>query len=293
MKNFVSVTKIILIACVALSLVRMGQAQRTTESDVQEIDTRIWSQSYWLRMAKLGLVEIAPAVPCREAVYTSSRIDAPGVRTEDSPDVPVTTDPNTTQSENSVFVHPLDINILLNSNNSTDWNGSSVSILYGADALFTTDGGTTWGGQITGAGGSNSGDPATAIGRNGWYYVGYVADDYGQGVAHSTDAGTTWTHVQVASGGFVLDKNHMWIDNSPASLHEGNLYSAWTNLQGGPNYENIELSRSTDNGLSWSSVTNISAAVSSGSHDQGVNIQTGPNGEVYAVWAIYDSWPAD
>ena len=38
---------------------------------------------------------------------------------------------------------------------------------------------------------------------------------------------------------------------------------------------------------------NLSSAVSAGSHNQGVNIQTGPNGEVYAVWAIYDSWPSD
>jgi len=24
-----------------------------------------------------------------------------------------------------------------------------------------------------------------------------------------------------------------------------------------------------------------------------VNIQTGPNGEVYVAWAIYDGWPTD
>ncbi len=293
MKQFVNVVKIITIVFVALFVVRIGLAKGTTELQVQEIDTRIWSQSYWLSMAKLGLVEVATAVPCREAVYTSSRIDAPGVITEDSPDVPVTDDPNTTQSENSVFVHPLDINILLNSNNSTDWDGSSVNTLYGANAFFTTDGGMTWGGQIAGAGGYNSGDPATAIGRNGWYYVGYVADNYGQGVAYSTDEGNSWTHVQVAGGGYVLDKNHLWIDNSLASPYEGNLYSAWTNFQGGANYEDIELSRSTDNGLSWSSPINISSAVSAGSHNQGVNIQTGPNGEVYAAWSIYDYWPSD
>ncbi len=293
MKLSVGVIKILVVVFVALLATRIGIAQRTVESEVHKIDTRIWSQSYWLKMAELGLVEVAPAVPCREAVYTSSRIDAPGVVTDDSPDVPVTTDPNTTQSENSVFIHPLDINILLNSNNSTDWDGSSVHILYGADALYTTDGGTTWGGQIAGAGGDNSGDPAAAIGRNGWYYVGYVADDYGQGVAFSIDSGNTWTHVQVAAGGALLDKNHLWIDNSVSSPYEGNLYSAWTNLQGGPNYENIELARSTDGGLSWSSPINVSSAVSAGSHDQGVNIQTGSNGEVYAAWSIYDSWPSD
>ncbi len=33
--------------------------------------------------------------------------------------------------------------------------------------------------------------------------------------------------------------------------------------------------------------------MNAGSHNQGVNIQTGPNGEVYAIWSIYDSWPSD
>jgi len=37
----------------------------------------------------------------------------------------------------------------------------------------------------------------------------------------------------------------------------------------------------------------ISTAVNAGSHNQGVNIQTGPDGQVYALWAIYDSWPSD
>ena len=37
----------------------------------------------------------------------------------------------------------------------------------------------------------------------------------------------------------------------------------------------------------------LSTAVSAGSHNQGVNIQTGPNGEVYVVWTVYDSWPSD
>jgi hypothetical protein len=290
-KQKVSVVQILVMVAIALLVVAGVQAQTDAESKAQEPNTRIWSQAYWLKMAKLGLVEVAPPVPCKEAVYTSSRIDAPGVVTEDSPDVPVTDDPNTTQSENSVFVHPFDINTVLNSNNSTGWDGSEVDVFYGADALSTTDGGQTWDGSIQGAVGSNNGDPAAAIGLNGWFYVGYIAGNLGQGVAHSTDAGDNWTHVQVASGGF-LDKNHLWIDNSSSSPHEGNLYSAWTNF-GGDNDSEIELSRSTDGGLSWSSPINISSAVGAGSHNQGVNIQTGPGGEVYAAWSIYDTWVSD
>ncbi|MCD4736724.1 MAG: PKD domain-containing protein, partial [Bacteroidales bacterium] len=87
-------------------------------------------------------------------------------------------------------------------------------------------------------------------------------------------------------------KNHLWIDNSPTSPHEGNVYNAWTPF-GGTNDTEIEFSRTTNEGISWSNAINISSAVNAGSHNQGVNIQTGPNGEVYVVWTIYDSWPTD
>ncbi|NIW49928.1 MAG: hypothetical protein GWN14_01780, partial [candidate division Zixibacteria bacterium] len=80
--------------------------------------------------------------------------------------------------------------------------------------------------------------------------------------------------------------------NSPSSPYEGNLYSAWTDF-GGPYNEEIVISRSTDDGLSWSPRQEISSAVNAGSHNQGVNISSGPNGEVYVTWAIYDSFPAD
>ncbi|NIT59687.1 MAG: hypothetical protein GWN00_26745, partial [Aliifodinibius sp.] len=254
------------------------------------VNPKIWSQSYWQQMAEKGLVELAKPGQLPAAEYSGSQIRAITVDTDDSPDVPVTTNPNTTQSENSIFVNPLNNDKVLNSNNSTD---NPVSTVFGTSAFMTTDGGQTWAGQIQGTGGPNSGDPAAVISLNGRYYVGYIADNLGQGVAHSTDEGNTWTHVQVAPNpGSIADKNHLWIDNSPTSPHEGNLYSAWTDF-GGANNEEIVISRSTDNGLTWSTLQNISAAVNAGSHNQGVNISTGPNGEVYVAWAIYDSFPAD
>ena len=260
----------------------------------EEVDTRIWSISYWMEMAELGLVPFSPDLPIEPAVYTSSMIPATDMfAAVDSPDVPVTTATDTTQTENSIFVNPNDANKLLNSNNSTDWNGSFVTTLYGADAFMSADGGATWGGQVQGAGGPNRGDPAAAIDLSGRYYVGYIAANSGQGVAHSTNEGATWTHVQVAPNpGILADKNHLMVDNSATSAYSGNLYSAWTEF-GGINNNEIGTVRSTDGGLTWSAVQEISSAVGAGSHNQGVNIQTGPNGEVYAVWAIYDSWPSD
>jgi hypothetical protein len=115
-------------------------------------------------------------------------------------------------------------------------------------------------------------------------------------VSYSTNGGSSWTPVVAGivpgGSGNLLDKNHMWIDNSAVSPYEGYLYNSWTCF-GGANDAEIEISRSTNGGLNWSAQTAISTAVNAGSHNQGVNVQTGPDGEVYVVWAIYDSWPSD
>jgi hypothetical protein len=289
-KRLITCLGIVLVVAIAASLAVQAAAHADEKTELPRPDTSIWTQAYWLEMARLGLVEVAPDIATREAVYTSSRIDAAGVLTEDSPDVPVTTDPSTTQSENSIFVNPQDNSAVLNANNSTDCPFTQV---YGASGFCTTDSGQTWYGDIQGVCPMSYCDPAAAIGLNGRYYVNYVAIGWGQGCAYSTDGGTTWTHVQIAGGGWVRDKNHLWVDNSLTSPHEGNVYSAWLNYQGGANHCDIELTRSTDDGLSWSSPLNISSAVGAGYYNHGPNLQTGPSGEVYAVWAIYDSWPDD
>jgi hypothetical protein len=228
------------------------------------------------------------------AIFTGSAIRAVSVLTEDSPDVLIIGG-STSQSENSVFVNPNDPDNPINSNNSTSQPGGGIT-LYGANYLYSEDAGETWGGSVSGAGGANSGDPTTAIGLNGRYYIGFINNSSGQSIAYSDNQGSTWSSVLVANApsgfGNLLDKNHMWIDNSPTSPYEGNLYNAWTAF-GGSNDNDIEISRSTDDGLTWSTPVNISQIINAGNHSQGVNIQTGPNGEVYAVFTIYDNWPSD
>ncbi|MCB0805452.1 MAG: T9SS type A sorting domain-containing protein [Bacteroidales bacterium] len=268
------------------------------DNQSQMVDTRIDNMGYWGKLAEQGVVPVAQPIPVAPAVYTGSLIEAKGVMgaKEDSPDVPVTDATNVTESENSIFVDPSDPDYVLNSNNSTSWSGGSVGTLYGANYFMSDDAGLTWGGSVQGAGGGNSGDPATAISLDGSrMYINFIHGNGGQGVARSTDGGNTWTSAVCGTppGGWnILDKNHMWIDNGPISPHEGNLYVAWTGF-GNSNDSEIEFVRSTDGGVSWSSHLNISSAVNAGSHNQGVNIQTGPNGEVYAIWTIYDGWPQD
>ncbi len=262
----------------------------------QTVDDRVDCQRYWQDMAALGLAVLNPHRATPSALPLDPLVSAPGVLTANSPDVLIV-EGDTSQSENSVFVDPDDTARVLNSNNSTDEpRGGGRTTLNGADAITSQDRGVSWKGNISGAGGSNSGDPAAAIGTNGRWFVGYISATFGQGVSFSDDRGGSWTSVGIAEAGGglgVLDKNHLWIDNAPSSPFQGNLYAAWTPIGTTRNDLQIELVRSTDNGASWSAPLSISNAVNAGSHNQGVHLQTGPNGEVYATWAIYDSWPSD
>jgi hypothetical protein len=285
----------ILLLIFTLGLVAFSINWAVSDSKLSERERRsqvigwVDNNAYWQRMAEKGLAVLNPEVRVPQAVFTGSEIKAATVITDDSPDVPVIEVGSSTQSENSVFVDPNDPDIMLNSNNSTSVSGPPN---YGADYLYTFDFGETFDGSKSGAGGNNDGDPAACIGTDGRWYVGYIANG-GQAVAYSDNQGGSWTRKQVAPNpGQLADKNHLWIDALEGSPYENRLYDAWTDFGG--SYDNhIMVSYSEDNGESWSAKQRISLGVMAGNHNQGVNLSTGPNGEVYAVWAIYDGWPQD
>ncbi len=265
----------------------MSDSSDTERERRAKLNTRIDNQGYWKKMAEEGLTVLNPVVEVPEAVYTGSVINNAMVATLNSPDVAVST--NSTQSENSIIVDPNNRMTALNSNNSGGPGGTPI---YGANDLYTFDGGETFDGETAGAAGTNQGDPAACIGTDGRWYVGYIKNN-GMGVAHSDDQGQSWTHVQVTPNpGQMTDKNHLWLDRTVGSPYENYLYDAWTDF-GGSSDNEIVLKYSADRGETWSNRKVISLAVNAGSHNQGVNIHSGPNGEVYAVWTIYDSWPQD
>ena len=267
----------------------ISNGKNSERENRNKVDTRIDNAHYWVNMAEKGYIEFNPDIKAPLGVYTGSKINALGVVTDDSPDVPVT-EINSTQSENSIFVDPNNPDVVLNSNNSTQ---NPVGSLYGANDFYSFDAAESWEGEVQGAGGSNSGDPTTAIGLNGRWYVNYIDNPGGMGIAYSDDQGASWTTKTVAPNpGSLADKNHMWIDNSTTSPYEGNLYVTWTNFGGGNDAE-IAMAYSHDNGETWVINHNISGNVNAGSHNQGVNVGIGPNGEVYVIWAIYDGWPTD
>ncbi|MEN8224000.1 MAG: GEVED domain-containing protein [Bacteroidota bacterium] len=298
MNNIFRIAVALLSVLVVLSSYSQEERKRTRRSKKQNelVDTRIDNMGYWKQKAAEGLVPVTPYKRIPRAKYTGSVIIAESVMggREDSPDVPVSDKDDVTASENSVFVSPWDNEVVLNSNNSTSWDDIIAETLFGANAYTSQDAGFTWGGTEQGAGGYNIGDPTTAISLDGSrMYVNYIDGDFGQGVSTSTDGGENWITAMVAPNpGYLADKNHMWIDNSVSSPYAGNLYVAYTAYNYTPEVD-ILFHRSTDDGNTWSGGLNISSEVMAFSHNQGVNIQTGPNGEVYACWAIYDGWPAD
>ena len=253
-------------------------------------DTADPREKAWSLSTRLQLARERGEVPPAEAEWKSpASIMLPSGGPSDNPDVRPTMDNTSTQSENSIAVHPLDNSILLNSNNSTNF---PVTQLYGTSWWISTNGGSSWFGARTGPGANNSGDPAATIDRNGKMYIGYIAGSGGMGVAFSTNMGTNWTNVSVyAPGG--QDKNHLMVDNSAISPFVGRVYNTWLDLGGGANVNDILFSMSSNGGTNWSTIQNISNNVNAGSHNQGCNVQTGPNGQVYVAWAIYDAFPAD
>ena len=195
---------------------------------------------------------------------------------------------NSTQSELSIDIHPLNPAIMFASANATNWPFSTI---YGTGVYWTTNGGTNWTGFNNPPFGTNSGDPASAIGTNGYFYEGYISSSGGMGVSTSTNNGLTWTS-STASSMSSDDKNHLMVDKKVGSPFENRLYNTWTDFNFGSSTENqVVLKYSTNFGSSWSALVNLSGSLNPGSHAQGCNVQTGPNGEVYVTFAIYDGWP--
>ena len=253
-----------------------------------KVNTAIDNMGYWARMAELGLVSVQPMYRPEPAKFTGTKVfNNHRILIQDSPDVPVTTNVNT-ESENSIFGDPNDKMHVLESNNSTPQPSNGT--VYGADWYNSFDGGSTWSGNYHGAGTGNSGDPAACINMSGRYFVGYINSGDGQSVSYSDNNGATWTVSLVENGSAsnFHDKNHLWVDNSPTSPFKGNLYDGW--MTGS---SQIAISRSITNGTTWESSQVVSTNIVSGGQKQGVNLKTGPNGEVYAVFAVYNSWPGN
>jgi len=183
-----------------------------------------------------------------------------------------------TQSEVTIYCSPLNPNLIFGSANIF-WGGSYFS----CGGYISTNGGLNWfGGDTTTA---SSGDPGPVIDKNNTYIISYITTSYSMGASFSTNYGATWAPTVTFPGATTnADKNLSGTNYAAASPYYGHSYTVYTEFGGSYN-NRIVFSRTTNSGVSWSTVIPISPVPASGHHHQGCDVTAGPEGNVYAVWA--------
>ncbi|MCI0715771.1 MAG: T9SS type A sorting domain-containing protein [Chlorobi bacterium] len=160
------------------------------------------------------------------------------------------------------------------------WNSWLSPTFFGCGFAYTNNGGTSW----TGARSTfspNSGDPGPIIWPAGSSWPGRLGLSVIQGFGHSDNGGSTWTFDQNYSGGSSFDKNLSDVDDISGSPFFGRAYTVWTYFS----TNRIYISYSTNGGVNWTVGVPISPVPVSGHHHQGCDVEVGPGGVVYVVWA--------
>src|SRR5438093_5641207 len=138
-----------------------------------------------------------------------------------------------------------------------DSRGAALNNFSGVSC--STDGGMTFTRVTTASGQSpfanTFGDPVILYNRptQTWFTVWLDANGsctLGGYMASTPEDPNSWTHFCVHTSGFD-DRESGWADNNTSSPHFGNMYVSWNdfNIGGGA----LQVSRSTDNGNTWSS----------------------------------------
>ncbi len=205
---------------------------------------------------------------------------------------PVSNTIRTIETEKGMATIYPNIRVLPTTGNQTEisatiWTQNPNYICVGVNSdpgqgyYYTTNGGTTWGGaDLLPNSISSSSDPALCFDNNGTVHFNYF--DNAMVSDRSTNGGVNWlgrTNIPY-TGSF--DKNHNTVDVNPSSPYYGRIYVVWSYFT--PSQPPIVLSYSTNGGVSYTSQQQIGSPTS-GHYEQGCNIQVGPNGEVYCVWA--------
>ena len=159
------------------------------------------------------------------------------------------------------------------------WNSFGPSF-YGCGFAYSSDGGTNWNGNNS-TFTPNSGDPGPWIWPTGSTWAGRLGLSCIQGAGYSTNGGVNWTFAQNFSGGSSFDKNLSAVDDVAGSPFFGRAYTVWTYFS----TNRIYISYSTNGGVNWTVASLVSPPTSSGHHHQGCDVEVGPGGSVYVIWA--------
>ena len=182
-----------------------------------------------------------------------------------------------------------------------------------AHAAYSEDAGHTWH-EAQGVAAKNyrvSGDVSTAFDNQGHAFICYIAFDRlgtfnywahgatrnGIFVRRSLDGGKTWEadHIPVAEQpsepGIPFEDKPYIVADTTKSRYAGNLYIGWTRWR--LTDSQMVLSRSTDDGRTWSKPTEIDAHPGLPRDDngaaEGFSGVVGPDGALYAVWSQDDA----
>lgn len=190
---------------------------------------------------------------------------------------------NTTQSEVPITRHPTNQSILYASSNAALMSGSSLSFIS-EGCYVSTNSGISWFGSDTTASspiGNHGGDPAPAIGPNGYFYMsqlGYTTS--GVFAEYSTNYGSTWSSSYTIVTGS-MDKNHTFVNDVASSPYYGRVYVTWS-LFSASNPPCV-VAYSTNNGTSYTPYITVGTPPS-GYYQQGVNGAIMPNGDAVICW---------
>ncbi|HWY53093.1 MAG TPA: sialidase family protein [Terriglobales bacterium] len=178
------------------------------------------------------------------------------------------------RSESDVRFNPNNVNQIIGASNNLSFNPQAQ--------FYSTDGGATWSQTNLPAvtGDSNQSDPCvdwTGDGTAWALTVGVGASNVVRSFK-STDGGATWTYDSVVSGTQTnVDKPNLWVDHSPTSLHQDNMYALWWNS--GPTY----VARRAGPVGAWQTPVQVSGSETTGGSDGG-DIKTNSFGDVFAFW---------
>src|SRR5215471_8697831 len=186
------------------------------------------------------------------------------------------TSPNIVQSETYTQANPDNPQqVVVAFNDSRGRNASPINI---SGASVSTDGGTTFdrltctaiqNGCVTigqGPFSNTTGDPVVLYNKpSGTWFTVWIGDGACGGGLGGFKSSTpsvpeSWTHYPCvnSSGGSNDDRESGWADNNPSSPHFGSMYVSWNNFGVGGGA--IQVTRSTDNGATWSAGVSVTSS---------------------------------